>query len=63
MARDESLTLCMKLMASMLKDAKSRKGDGDQPVKMDADPVVDCEVLLDLIQAAQSVYSEFCPIL
>ena len=63
MAREDALSVCIELMTAMLKDAKSRKGDGDQPVKMDADPVVDCEVLLDLIQAAQSVYSEFCPIL
>jgi hypothetical protein len=61
MAREDALSVCIELMTAMLNERMKHKKEvsiGDPPP-----PDLDCAALLDLIQAAQSVYSEFCPIL
>jgi hypothetical protein len=55
---ESTLTAAIKLVTSMLDEHGSR-------AVMQADPQepVDCVALLDLIEAAQRVYTKHCPIL
>lgn len=52
---ENALNACIKLMAALLKEHNAK-------VTVEAEQPVDCDALLDMIQAAQSVYSQFCPI-
>jgi hypothetical protein len=65
MAREDALSVCIELMTSMLNErmkSQVRKLAIGLILRWTPDPRL-LTALLDLIQAAQSVYSEFCPIL
>ncbi len=58
----QQLNAVIRACSNTLKQHKLKIDSAAKGSLLAADDIVDCEALLDLIQAAQSLYAERCPI-